>query len=82
MYKLACHNLGFDCDFMVKNNDKKIIVNNLCKHLMNNHNQYYPPKEVFEFIENQNEQHTDQNYADYLESVKTNKWFSGRRNFS
>lgn len=81
MYKLVCSELGFDCNFVMKNNDKEIIINNFCKHLITDHNQYYPAKEVSGFIENQNTQYKKQ-HEDDLESVKANKWFSGRRNFS
>lgn len=77
MYKLACHEIGFDCSFSVKDNDKGTIANKFSKHLLINHDQYYPKKEVFGFIEQQNTKNFEKD-----ETVNSNKWFQGRRNFS
>lgn len=76
MYKLICNEFGFDCNFMIKNSDKNTIADKFCKHLLDNHDQYYPTKEVSEFIENQN----SINNKNYEES-NSNKLFQGRRNF-
>jgi len=76
MYKLVCNEFGFDCNFVIKNSNKNTIANNFCKHLLDNHDQYYPTKEVFEFIEKQD----TINNKNYEES-NSNKLFHGRRNF-
>lgn len=76
MYKLVCNEFGFECNFVIKNADKKTIVNNFCKHLLKNHDQYYPTKEVFRFIENQ-----DMENIDNCETANSNRWFQGRKNF-
>lgn len=76
MLKLICNEFGFDCNFVIKNNDKKIIANNFCKHLLDNHDQYYPIKEMLTLIDNQNNK-DEKNY----ETHGTNKLFQGRRNY-
>lgn len=53
MYKIICKNLGFNCDFIITNNDKKIIVTNFEKHLQVDHKQHYQKKEIVALIDNQ-----------------------------
>lgn len=75
MYKVVCSELGFDCNFVAKDDDKKVIVNNFCKHLLDSHDQYFPTKEMLEFIGKRDA--TSMNY----EVAKSDKWFQGRKNF-
>ena len=87
MYKLCCRELGFDCDFTIKKSDTMTIVNNFCKHLINNHNTYFPTNEVFKFIgkQNKNQIHDAELYSkfeiDSYQPENRRKWFSGRKNF-
>jgi len=87
MYKLDCRAIGFDCDFTIKKSDRMIIVNNFCKHMMINHNMYYPTREILGFIEKQNpNQFKDSKFnmkssPGDNEPLERRRWFSGRKNF-
>ena len=76
MYKLVCNEFGFDCDFVIKNNNKEVIADNFCNHLLNHHDHYLPTKEAFEFIDNR-----DVNASKNYDAIKSDKWFQGRKNF-
>ena len=64
-----------------------LMVNNFCKHLMTNHNMYYPTKEILGFIENQNPNQSKDGNSNWNPSFENNeslskrRWFSGRKNF-
>jgi predicted small metal-binding protein len=90
MYKIICKNLGFDCDFITTNNDKKIIVTNFEKHLQVDHKQHFQKKEIVALIDNQNnkqknsEQTRNNDFTcseDFCESFRLEKWHIGHRNF-
>ena len=89
MYKVTCKDLGFDCDFIIKNNDKQILATNFGNHLQIYHKQSYPKKEIFDFI---NIQNMNQNNSvlmknkkltcdDNCEELRLDKWRIGIRNF-
>lgn len=89
MYKVICKDLGFDCDFIIKNNDREILATNFGDHLQVGHKQFYPKKVIFDFIDtqnmNQNNSESIKNkkliYGDSCESLRLEKWHIGNRNF-
>lgn len=88
MYKLICKDLGFDCNFIVHDNDQKTLANSFEKHVRISHRRDYQKKEIFDFIaiqninsdnlESQNEKST---CVDSCESFRLDKWRIGHRNF-
>lgn len=81
MYKFTCNDIGFECDFIIKNSEKKVIINDFCKHLLVKHNQFFPAREIFDLVEKQDEERrTDR--IEKCELLKLEKWSLGRRNFS
>ena len=89
MYKLICKDLGFNCNFTEHNNDYRILANNFKEHIKISHKQYYPIKEVFGFIFNQNKnldaldslENRLSTCEDSCESFRADKWHIGHRNF-
>ena len=84
MYKLTCRYVGFDCDFMIKNDNSNAIVDDFSKHLLTHHDQYYPAKELFGFIKNQKSRQDNKSKSNRVkndELVRLEKWFPGRKNF-
>jgi len=83
MYKVICRNLGFDCDFELKNPNKISMINSLSKHLKNNHNIYYPKNEISEFVDKQNNIDYDHNLESNREfdALHVKKEFAWRKNF-
>jgi len=86
MYKLDCRKLGFDCDFIIRKSDTNSLVNNFCKHLLTNHEKYYPTREILGFIENQNKNKFEDNKFNPKTNVDPEemfmrKWRLGRKNF-
>ena len=89
MYKVICKDLGFNCDFTMKNNDREILATNFGDHLQVDHKQSYPKKEIFDFIDNQNNKQNNSELiknkkltdVDSYESFRLEKWQIGRRNF-
>ncbi|MCE9652913.1 MAG: DUF1059 domain-containing protein [Nitrosarchaeum sp.] len=89
MYKVICKDLGFDCNFTIKNNDRETLATNFGNHLQVDHKQSYPEKEIFDFIDNQNSKQSNSKYVkiekstcvDSCESFRLEKWQIGRRNF-
>ena len=85
MYKLACREIGIDCDFVVENSERKIICDSFNLHVAAKHNRLISKVEILDMIENKNkEQHNEKkfNSVDEHESLKLEKWSLGRRNFS
>ena len=85
MYKLACREIGIDCDFVVENSEKKIICENFNRHATAKHNRLIPKREILNMIANENKgQHNERESTsiDESESLKLEKWSLGRRNFS
>lgn len=87
MYRLGCRKLGFDCDFIVRKSDRNSLVNNFCKHLLTNHEKYYPTSEILGFIKDQNKNQFEDNKfnpktkVENDDSSRMRKWFLGRKNF-
>lgn len=89
MYQLICKKIGFDCDFIIHNNDQKILANNFEKHVQISHKLYYPKKEIFDFIAIQNKnkdssesmKNEKSTCIDSYESFRLEKWQLGHRNF-
>ena len=89
MYKVICKDLGFDCDFIVNNEDKEILAINFGEHLQVSHKQYYPKNEIFGFMDIQNKKQNNPGTmknkksicANDCESFKLEKWNLGHRNF-
>ena len=89
MYKLICKKIGFDCDFIVHNNDQKTLASDFEKHVRVSHRRDYPKKDIFNFIAIQNA-HQDNlesvkskksTCGDSCESFRLDKWRIGHRNF-
>ena len=86
VYKLECRKLGFDCDFIIRKSNTNNLVNNFCKHLMTNHEKYYPTQEILGFIEDQNKNQFEYNKFNSKldaenEERSLRKWHLGRKNF-
>ena len=89
MYKLICKEIGFDCDFIVHNNDQKTLANDFKKHVRINHRLDYPKKDIFDFIAIQNTnldnlesiKNEKSTCVDSCESFRLDKWQIGHRNF-
>ena len=88
MYKVICKDLGFDCSFTMKNNNRETLATNFGDHLQVDHKQSYPKKEIFDFIDNQNNKQNSESIknknlscVDNCESFRLEKWQIGRRNF-
>lgn len=89
MYKVACKDLGFECSFIMNNDNKEILAINFGEHLQVSHKQYYPKNEIASFIDIQNEKQnnldTTKNkkltYVNDYESFRLEKWNLGHRNF-
>ncbi|EGP93477.1 DUF1059 domain-containing protein [Nitrosarchaeum koreense] len=89
MYKIICKDLGFDCNFTMKNNDRETLATNFGDHLQVDHKQFYPKKDVFDFIDNQNSKQNNLesiknkklSCVDSCESFRLEKWQIGHRNF-
>ncbi len=85
MYKIICKDLGFDCDFIVHNNDKEILAANFDDHLQASHKRFYQKKQIFGFINNQNKNQDnsikESSCVDNCESFRLEKWHIGHRNF-
>ncbi|PIW34589.1 MAG: hypothetical protein COW26_06450, partial [Nitrosopumilales archaeon CG15_BIG_FIL_POST_REV_8_21_14_020_33_23] len=45
-YKIICKDLGFDCNFIVYNNDKEILATNFDNHLQVSHKRFYDKKQI------------------------------------
>jgi predicted small metal-binding protein len=89
MYRVICKDLGFDCDYIMNNNDKEILAINFRDHLQVGHKQYYPKNEIFSFIDIQNKKQNDREQmrkkkltcVDDCESFRLEKWNLGHRNY-
>jgi len=89
MYEAICKDFGFDCDFIIKNNDRNILAANFQNHLQVGHKKLYPKKEIMGFIDTQNKKENNSEKAenkkltcnDNCESFRLEKWNIGRRNF-
>lgn len=89
MYSIICRDLGFECDFTMRNNDKEVLAINFGDHLQISHKHYYPKKEILDFIAIQNKKQNypksmknkNSTYVDDWESFRLEKWNLGHRNF-
>ena len=85
MYRLACREIGIDCDFVIQSSEGKVICDTFNQHITAKHNRRISKRDIRRMMENKNkEQHPERKSyrIDESELLKLEKWSLGRRNFS
>ncbi len=88
MYEAVCKELGFDCDFIIKDEDRNILAAVFMNHLQSGHKKIYQKKEIIGFIDTKNKKENNSKHVenklacdDDCESFRLEKWNIGHRNF-